>query len=63
MLLDIIEPDVILRGIKEMNMQEEGRIANIVELDILWDDQKVCRVIKGRFDGLVDETHTAIPKV
>ena len=37
-------------------MQEEGKITNIVELDIPWDDQKVCRIIEGRFDGLVDET-------
>ena len=56
LLLDLNEPDIIPRGVKKMVLQEEGRIANMVELDVLWDEQKVSTVIEGRFHGLVNTT-------
>lgn len=55
-LLDKCEPDVIPRGMKKMAMQEGGRVANMVEMDVLWDEGKVFSILEGRFDGIIDKT-------
>ena len=53
-LLDTDDPDTLPRGARKMALQEEGRVANMVELDSSWDDEHIFSIIEGRFEGIID---------
>ena len=53
-LLSYDDPDTLPRGARKMVLQEEGRVANMVQLDTSWDEEHIMEVIEGRFAGVID---------
>ena len=53
-LFDTDDPDTLPRGARKMVLQEEGRVANMVELDTSQDDEHIFSIIEGRSEGIID---------